>query len=288
MPKARQEPVSPDPHALAAASFAQEIAGPNTVILFGSRATGKHRSESDMDVMLVCKTRLVAAEHDVSTALKRYFEENPPALNVQLLAISEERFSYCRRAPNHVAGQAWRSGVVMCPENISDVQDLHDGYPDSWPDVKQRLLTAQRNLRSMATLAQYEPQDQASYGFHGQQAIENSLKAWMSAAELEYRSVHDLQELAETLLSDSSESTTPAAAVLLELMEYTSYTEREVPARSINWLNKYAVTYRYGDAEYRMSPADQERFVKLITRAALAFAERAHQLTGTVSTDLET
>ena len=277
-----------DPHALAAAAFAQQLAGPNIVILFGSRSTGGHRPDSDMDVMLVCKTDSVEAEHDVKLALKRYFDQNPPVLKVQILAISEERFNYCRRAPNHVAGQAWRSGVVMCPENLSDIQEPHDGYPDSWPDVKQRILAAQRNLRGMATLAQHEPQDQASYGFHAQQAVENSLKAWLSAAELEYRSVHDLQELANILLSSPAESTAPAAELLLQLMEYTSYTEREDSARSINWLNKYAVTYRYGDAEYRMSPADQDKFVVSITHAVLAFVERSHQLTGTESADLET
>ena len=287
MPKFKEEAVKPDPHALAAAAFAQQKAGPNTVILFGSRATGDHRPESDMDVMLVCRTRIVAAERDVSLALKRYFRENPPVLNVQLLAISQERFNYCRRAPNHVAGQAWRLGVVMCPENLSDDPGPHDGYPDSWPDVKQRILAAQRNLRSMAILAQHEPQDQASYGFHGQQAIENGLKAWISAAGLEYRSVHDLQELAETLLSNPAESTGPAADALRELMEYTSYAESGAPARSINWLNKYAVTYRYGDVEYRMTPADQEQFVALVTRAAQAFVERSHLLTGTGRADLE-
>ena len=70
-------------------------------------------------------------------------------------------------------------------------------------------------------------------------------------------------------------------------MEYTSYTEREHPQRSINWLNKYAVTYRYGDAEYRMTPADQEQFVTLISRSALAFIGRAQELTGTAPEDLE-
>ena len=240
-----------------------------------------------MDLMLVCKTHAVAAEHDVTRALKRYFQENPPVLNVQVLAISEEKFNYCRRAPNHVAGQAWRLGVVMCPENLSNDPVPRDGFPDSWPDVKQRILAAQRNLRSMRVLAQYEPQDQTSYGFHGQQAIENSLKAWISGAGLEYRSVHDLQELADSLLADPSESNIPAAIELRQLMEYTSYTEREYPQRQINWLNKFVVTYRYGDAEYRMTPADQEKFVTLITRSALAFMDRAHELTGTDCADLE-
>lgn len=240
-----------------------------------------------MDLMLVCKTQALAAEHDVTRALKLYFLENPPVLNVQVVAISEERFNYCRRALNHVAGQAWRLGVVMCPENLSNDPVPYDGFPDSWPDVKQRIMAARRNLRSMRVLAQYEPQDQTSYGFHGQQAIENSLKAWISGAGLEYRSVHDLQELADSLLADPAESNSRAAAELRELMEYTSYTEREYPQRSINWLNRYAVTYRYGDSEYRMTPADQERFVTLITRSTLAFIDRAHELTGTAPADLE-
>ena len=283
----RKEALKPDPHALAAAKCAQQKAGCNTIILFGSRARGDFQPDSDMDLMLIYKDTSVAAEYDVNRALTLYFQENPPALKVQLLAITEDRFFYCRRARNHVAGQAWRSGVVMSTENLNHPPDYNDDYPDSWPDVKQRILTAQRNLRSMTSLAEHLPQDQASYGFHGQQAIENSLKAWVSAAELEYRSVHDLQQLADSLFSDPTESICPASEHLRTLMAYSSYSERDNPDRTINWLNKYAVTYRYNDTEYRLSPGDKDQFLELISRAALAFVERVHELTGTGPGDLE-
>ena len=43
----------PDPHALQIAAAAQEAVGPDLVILFGSRAVGDHREDSDVDILVV-------------------------------------------------------------------------------------------------------------------------------------------------------------------------------------------------------------------------------------------
>ena len=45
---------TPDPKALGLAHLVQEAVSPDTVILFGSRARGDHRPDSDMDLMLIC------------------------------------------------------------------------------------------------------------------------------------------------------------------------------------------------------------------------------------------
>ena len=100
----------------------------------------------------------------------------------------------------------------MSGERFDQSDAYADQYPASWPDVKERIITAQRNIRTMEIIIANLPDDLESYGFHAQQAVENSIKAWISAANLSYRTVHDLVEIAEALFNDPTESNCPAAA----------------------------------------------------------------------------
>ncbi len=43
----------PDPHALNIATIVQRAVAPDIVILFGSRATGRHREDSDVDMLVI-------------------------------------------------------------------------------------------------------------------------------------------------------------------------------------------------------------------------------------------
>ena len=43
----------PDGHALNIAHAVQRAVAPDTVLLFGSRATGKHRADSDVDILII-------------------------------------------------------------------------------------------------------------------------------------------------------------------------------------------------------------------------------------------
>ena len=45
--------ITPDQHALNIARVVQREVAPNIVILFGSRATGQHREDSDVDLLVV-------------------------------------------------------------------------------------------------------------------------------------------------------------------------------------------------------------------------------------------
>lgn len=45
------------------------------------------------------------------------------------------------------------------------------------------------------------------YGFLGQQALENSLQAYISALDLPYDKVHDLRDLIATVLNHERENT---------------------------------------------------------------------------------
>ena len=271
-------PTSPDPIGLAVASVAQQAAKPNTVILFGSRARGDHQPTSDVDLLIIYRKETTTPASRIKRAIKAYFTEHPPELGVDIVPMEMERFEYSRRAKNHVAGQAMRDGIIMNGEKLDFSNNYEDDYPESWPDVKQRLQATYRHLGTFDREFSHPEGEQESYGFHAQQAVENAMKAWMSAADIDYHRIHDLEDAAERILNDPVENNTLAAGQLRLLMDYTTFE---------NWLTKYAVAYRYEGTGFRMDDLEKTRFRQEIVAATLTFVNRAHELCGTDDSDLQ-
>ena len=280
-------PCEPDATGLALAGFVQEMVYPDTVILFGSRARGDHRPDSDADLLIVCQTENGTARPRAQSAIRSYFRKHSPRLRVDVVVITRERFNYCLRAQNHVAAQALRDGVIMSGERLNYSSNSDDGYPDSWPDVKERLKATYRQLNTFNRMMEDGNFAQEDYGFHAQRAVENSMKAWMSAAEIRYGRIHDLEELAEALLEHPVEKNTLAGTQLQLLMDYTRFGEPDEEAGSHNWLTLYAVAYSYGGTGFRMNGLEQNRFRAEINLAVNTYINRAYELTGTSETDLD-
>ena len=277
----------PDPIGLAVASVAQQAAEPNTVILFGSRARGDHRLTSDVDLLLVYRQDNPTPTSRIKRAIKAYFADYPPEVGVDIIPMEKEKFEYSRRAKNHVAAQALRDGIIMSGEKLDFSSQYQDDYPDSWPDVKQRLQATYRHLGTFDREFNHPEGEQESYGFHAQQAVENAMKAWMSAAEIDYQRIHDLQDTAERILNDPVETSTLAAAQLRLLLDYTTFQDPDHRNEHENWLAKYEVTYRYEGTGFRMDELEKTRFRQEVVAAALTFVNRAHELCGTDNSDLQ-
>ena len=275
---------TPDGTALALAEAVQSAVVPDTVILFGSRARGDHRPDSDVDLLIISKPGTMAATGLAQRVAREHFRLNPPRLGVDMVTMDLDKFNYCRRAKNHIAAQALRDGVVMNDERFGSPSRNDDQYPDSWPDVKERLQATYRHMGAFERLITDPEVYQEMYGFHAQQAVENAVKAWLSAADLDYRRVHDLQEVADQVFADPSESNTPAASQLNRLLDYTSFESPDCPGEIKNWLTLYAVSYRYGGTAFRMDELDQDRFHREINLAVQTFISRAYELTGTDET----
>ena len=275
--------------ALAAAQAAQDAVAPDTVILFGSRARGDHRPDSDIDLLVIHQQHeaLDAIHKAKAAARARIGADRPDPPVVQITAISRENFRYARRADNHVAGQALRDGVVISAENLKEPPNREDEYPRSWPDVKERIIIARRNLGYFNRMLTDDFFGADAFGYYAQQAIENILKAWLSAAGLTYRRVHDIEELTSKLLTHPTEAETPAAAQLRRLLSATRYEELPDPAQAANWLTKYAEIYRHLAGVFIMTPEEKEQFQRMVNETVTVATERAHQLTGTGPADLE-
>ena len=175
----------------------------------------------------------------------------------------------------------------MSTDNLKNTPDRESQYPRSWPDVKERIIIARRDLGYFNRMLTDDFFGADAFGYYAQQAIENVLKAWISAAGLTYRRVHDIEELTSNLLTHPTESETPAAEQLRRLLSATRYEELPDPAQTANWLTKYAEIYRYLTGVFIMTKEEKEQFQRMVNETVTVATDRAHHLTGTGPADLE-
>lgn len=115
---------------------------------------------------------------------------------------------------------------------------------------------------------------------------ENAIKAWLSAAGLEYRSVHDLREVADQIPAYPTEAVTLAEARLRLPIDYTSFPKAGHAGGPDSWLALHAVSHRCSGTAIRMDDVDRDRFRAEIDLAVATFIDRAYELTGTSEADL--
>ena len=252
-----------DPKARAVAQAVYDAIRPLAVILFGSRARGDYRDDSDVDLLVITddeaddRATYAAAR---AVAHRKLDELYDLRVGVDVLDFTKSRFAYCCRARNHVAGQALRDGVIVSEAglNPNDFPADSNDEPANWPDIRQRSIAATRNIVSMTNLiTTNSPLEDV--GFHAQQAVENALKGWISALDDEYKNIHDLGELAAIVRKHPAENATPAG-------------------ESLDWLTRYAVVYRYQGA--RVNLDDPHGLLDAVTDLVEAIADRIRTLTG--------
>lgn len=247
-----------DPKAVAVARAVYDAAPLDSVILFGSRARGDHRPDSDIDLMLihsapVSNDEYIKASKAARAAIERLYDDR--RIGVDLLRMPMSAYLRCRGGINHVTAQAARDGVDM---NGDKQEYERDPEPYDWGDIRQRVINANRNLIDMeAGLA--ASQSQEIIGFLAQQAVENILKAWISAVGASYRNTHNLEGILAIIKQMPEEPDTPAGEELY-------------------WLTEYAVRYRYEGAVLEMDdPIDLYERILFVVEAIEA---RIKTLTG--------
>lgn len=90
-----------------------ELAAPERVILFGSRARGDHRADSDADLMVI--EHHVADQAGEMVRLRHAL--GPLRMPVDVLVVNSEKFRYWADTPNNVYYEAAREGRVLYDEN---------------------------------------------------------------------------------------------------------------------------------------------------------------------------
>ena len=253
--------LSYDSRAKAVAEAVYDAVRPVAVILFGSRARGDYREDSDVDLLVINTDDVDGAEWRAryvdasSTAHREAKVRYGFPMGVDVVTMPASKFADCRRAKNHVAGQAVRDGVIVSQQPLPG----EGQQPTNWPDIRTRFIAATRNENDLLVNIESGAASQEIIGFLAQQAIENALKAWISALDDEYRNIHDLADLAAVIRRHQGENDTPAG---------------EAPF----WLTSYAVEYRYDGARVKID--DPQGLIERVNDLVEGIAARIRELTG--------
>lgn len=169
----------PDPRALVVAQRAQDRT-PGQVFLFGSRARGDWKDDSDIDLMVIEEDLPRSRRRELTNlsarltlnAVDLYPDREP--VPVQLLYLTRAEFEQARRAPTHVAGGVQRDGLTPSGQSLPPVVQN-----EPWAAVRNFL---KRSFTALAFALKHEGDgahlDAALSGFH---AFELTLKAYASA-----------------------------------------------------------------------------------------------------------
>ena len=281
-----------DSHAMAVARAVQAAVHPDTVILFGSRAVGDYRPDSDLDLLIVtdCEHR-ASARLGAEYAARRYMKANPPQLELGVIAMSRSTFDYCRRANMHVAGQAAIYGVVMSGESLDYQHHVQDDYPEHWPETRQRIRRAEEYGYNLNHFVETDYYDKTLIGQAAEKALENALKGWLSSLQDDGRYGHAIQAAWDKLVAIEDWSLPGMAQLrqaVQEVFDYTTFADagRNNPDRTGNWLMLYAAIYDYAPSEHQMTRAEETRLRDLVTCAVAGIIQRIHQTSGTNDADV--
>lgn len=86
---------------------------PETIILFGSRARGDARADSDIDLLVVETEPFSPQRSRRKEAARLYMALRGLAVSKDILLYSRDEFDRWKNSLNHVVGRAHREGRVL-------------------------------------------------------------------------------------------------------------------------------------------------------------------------------
>ena len=88
-------------------------ASPEAIILFGSRARGDARPDSDIDLLIIETEPFSPQRSRRKEAARLYMALRGLAISKDLLLYSRDEFERWKNSMNHVVGRALREGKVL-------------------------------------------------------------------------------------------------------------------------------------------------------------------------------
>ena len=224
---------------------------PEQVILFGSRARGDARPDSDVDLLIIESQPFGPdrSRHEEEARIGRALPATP--VDRDILVYSRDEIERWRGSLNYVAARALREGRVVytrdwgVPSPTSRPCSVRDG-DERQPDVDQaRLLLDMADgdlgaVRAMCDRAEFTDE---IFGFHVQQAAEKCLKAWIAMLGEEYPLTHDLGELINAIRRRDATVSEP---------------------RHLTAFNSFAVKYRYARFPENAGPIDRPAAIRQV------------------------
>ena len=241
----------PDPVALAIAREMQEQLQPAEVILLGSRATGEHRPDSDVDLMAVCPDEETAKEADQT--LRQLLEGKYEIPVVNVTTITKHEFRRTAPLAQSQAGQAARHGVTPDGKELRYRPEREPETEEILQATTFWLTLAEANLDAFTIFPESRRLTQSHLpAFEAQQALERAFKGLLTATNDGARFRRDA-----ALMWRHTESTRPVAdrngaKAMEDLLSATAEPDGQGCT-----LNRFSEAYRRGDIV--PDPTDAER-----------------------------
>jgi uncharacterized protein len=164
---------------------------PQRVILFGSRARGEARRDSDIDLLVVVDDDTPPEK----LTWKAGYEAHRTSHAADVLPMRAEDFERDRAIVNTLAAEADADGVVVYgsskgPRSMRAV-DPHT----RWKVVERWLRVAERDRETVLACMAGDPPLYDSAAFHCQQAVEKLLKGFLTLAGRRGGKTHSLEQL---------------------------------------------------------------------------------------------
>ena len=90
-----------------------EAVDPEQIILFGSRAHGSHRADSDIDLLVVQSEPFGATRSRYRESVRAYEAVSGMGVATDILLYSRSEVEYWRDSLNHVVARALREGEIL-------------------------------------------------------------------------------------------------------------------------------------------------------------------------------
>ena len=217
-----------DQRALSIARTVREAAGAEEAVLFGSRARGDHRSDPDVDILLIGEEQPAEDVLRELEAIASRIQARalPAASGVELGWMTPAVFMRQRTKLNSLAREIAKDGIPVMPEDgayrrvqyVFD-QDEEDGHID-WRNVQKQVNVAMesaRDLRLQVDADGFVKTSDRNFGYIAHRSLESTYKAVLGSHGIEYplsgRDTHDLHKLIE-LMRDRFGSPAPGEEYL--------------------------------------------------------------------------
>ncbi len=193
---------------------------PEQVILFGSRARGDAREDSDVDLIVLESEPFGEGRSRHKEEVRLYSALSRFRVPADVLVYSREDVEYWRDSLNNVLARALWEGRVLYEILASFPLDP----PRAVSDAKQARVLIEAANRDLSALRGMDDADifaDEIFGFHTQQAAEKLLKAWLALLGEVYPLTHNLE-----LLLDRLQKRDVSVERLRPFAKYTPYAGR--------------------------------------------------------------
>ena len=185
-----------DPKAMAVGQAVLRETGAEDVILFGSRARGDYREDSDIDLLLIHSgwqaddvKKKARIAWDMAESLYGI------SIPVDVIGFTPGEFHHIRHSINSVAAIAAEEGFTMDGQPAGNVYSSDDeDYSNEWTNTGNRCYHARSHLHLLRGAIDLDAAN-IMIGQQAHQTLEHALKALISASGRRYAHHHNLVSL---------------------------------------------------------------------------------------------